>query len=46
VVEVEVAGIRSSAVRLRINAPREIAVHRREIHDAIQRSEPGGDSEV
>jgi carbon storage regulator len=44
-VEVEVAGIRSSAVRLRINAPREIAVHRREIHDAIRRSEPGGVSE-
>ncbi len=35
-VEVQVVGIRSGTVRLKIVAPRTIAVHRREIFDSIQ----------
>ena len=35
-VEVSVAGIRSGTVRLKVVAPRTIAVHRREIFDSIQ----------
>jgi len=38
-VEVEVADIRSGAVRLRFTAPREIAINRREVHDAIRRGD-------
>jgi carbon storage regulator len=38
---VEVADIRSGAVRLRIRAPREIAVDRQEIRDAIPRDGSG-----
>ena len=36
VIEVEVVSIRAGAVRLRINAPRGVPVHRREIYDEIQ----------
>lgn len=36
-VEVTIVDIRGDKVRLGINAPREISVHRREIFDAIQR---------
>jgi len=38
---VEVAEVRSGAVRLRISAPREIAVDRQEVRDAIRRDESG-----
>jgi len=40
-VEVEVVGLRSGTVRLKVIAPRSVAVHRREVFDAI-RSEPVG----
>lgn len=35
-IEVEVVGLKSGTVRLKIVAPRTIAVHRREIYDEIQ----------
>ena len=36
-VEITIVDVRGSKVRLGINAPREISVHRREIYDAIQK---------
>lgn len=36
---VTVVEIRSDRVRLGIDAPREVTVHRREVYDAIKRSE-------
>jgi carbon storage regulator len=37
-VEVQVVGLKSGTVRIKIVAPRSIAVHRREVFDAIQAS--------
>jgi carbon storage regulator len=50
-VEVTIVDVRGDKVRLGINAPRSISVHRKEIYDAIQREkaekaasgEDGGD---
>ena len=39
---VEVLGLKSNSVRLRVVAPRSVAVHRREVYDAI-RLAPGAD---
>ena len=36
-VEVVIVDVRGDKVRLGINAPREISVHRKEIYEAIQR---------
>lgn len=36
-IEIIVVDIRGDKVRLGINAPRDVSVHRKEIHDAIQR---------
>ena len=36
-VEITIVEIRGDKVRLGINAPRSVSVHRREIYDAIQR---------
>lgn len=38
-IEISVVGIRNSKVRLGFTAPREIAIHRREIYEAIRRGE-------
>lgn len=35
-VTVEVVGLKSNTVRLRVVAPRSVAVHRREVYDAIR----------
>ncbi|MHC4292920.1 MAG: carbon storage regulator CsrA [Planctomycetota bacterium] len=35
-VEITIVEVRGDKVRLGINAPREIPVHRREVYDAIQ----------
>jgi len=37
-IEIVVVEIRGDKVRLGVNAPREVSVHRREVYDAIQRS--------
>lgn len=37
VIEIKVVEIRGNKVRLGINAPRDISVHRKEVEDAIQR---------
>lgn len=36
-VEITIVDVRGDKVRLGINAPRSISVHRKEIYDAIQR---------
>lgn len=43
-VSIMIVEIRGDKVRLGIEAPREISVHRREVYDAIKRKEAEGDS--
>jgi carbon storage regulator len=43
---VTVVDIRGEKIRLGIEAPREVAVHRREVHDLIHRGPPESDSGV
>jgi len=38
-IEITVIDVRGDKVRLGINAPREVPVHRKEIYEAIQREE-------
>lgn len=38
-IEVKVVDIRGDKVRLGINAPKEVPVHRREVYDAIKREQ-------
>jgi carbon storage regulator len=51
-VEITIVDVRGDKVRLGITAPKSIAVHRREIYDAIQREkkakegEPSGQPEI
>lgn len=41
-VSITVLGVKGSQVRLGINAPRSVAVHREEIYKRIQREQAGG----
>ena len=43
-VSVTVLGIKGGQIRIGINAPREIAVHRQEVYERIKR-ESGGDEQ-
>lgn len=45
-IEIMIVEIRGDKVRLGIEAPREISVHRREVYDAIKRKENGEDESV
>ena len=42
-IEIFIVDIRGDKVRLGINAPKEVAVHRREVYDAIHRDDPPSD---
>ncbi|MHC4395869.1 MAG: carbon storage regulator CsrA [Planctomycetota bacterium] len=44
-VEITIVDVRGNKVRLGITAPRSIAVHRREVYDAIQREKSGKEAE-
>ena len=39
-IKITIVDIRGDKVRLGIDAPKEIPVHRREVYEAIQRNEP------
>lgn len=45
-VEIIIVDVRGDKVRLGINAPKEIPVHRREIYDAIQREKQQQEEEL
>ena len=45
-IKIVVVEIRGDKVRLGVEAPREVPVHRREVYDAIQRSKESDDAAV
>jgi carbon storage regulator len=45
-VEITIVDVRGDKVRLGINAPRSISVHRKEIYDAIQREKAASKKEA
>jgi carbon storage regulator len=44
-VTVTILGVKGNQVRVGINAPKNVAVHREEIYERIKREQQGGDSE-
>ncbi len=45
-IKIVVVEIRGDKVRLGVEAPREVPVHRREVYDAIQRSKEADDAKI
>lgn len=45
-IRIVVVEIRGDKVRLGVEAPREVPVHRREVYDAIQRGKEGVDDQA
>jgi len=45
-IKIVVVEIRGDKVRLGVEAPREVPVHRREVYEAIQRSNEASDTSV
>ena len=44
-VTVTILGVKGNQVRVGINAPKNVAVHREEIYERIKREQQGGDSD-
>jgi carbon storage regulator len=44
-IEITIVDVRGDKVRLGINAPREISVHRKEVYEAIQREKAQNQTE-